>query len=100
MTKFASSSRKALAAVLAVAAIAAVAAPGAASAHGFKSGGHGHGHGGGFGFGAAGFAGGLLIGALAASDDDVVYERRCWVERQRGFDDDGFPFVRRIRVCD
>ncbi len=95
MTKLASVGRKALAALLAAAAIGAAAAPSAASAHGF---GH-HGHG--VGFGAAGLVGGLLVGsAIAASGDRVVYERRCWTERQRFYDEDGFPYVRRVRVCD
>ncbi|HVI28083.1 hypothetical protein [Hansschlegelia sp.] len=82
------------------ASVLALAAPTAASAGGYHH--HHHGYYGG-GYAAAGFGGGLLLGALAASaasEREVVYERSCWVERRRLYDAAGYPFYRRVRVCE
>ncbi|GLK68186.1 hypothetical protein [Hansschlegelia plantiphila] len=101
MTMLSTRGRKIFAGLLTASVLGAAVAPTAASAGPY---GHHHGrHGDHWGYGAAGFGGGLLIGALAAnaaSEREVVYERRCWVERRRIYDDYGNRYIRRIRVCD
>ena len=51
---------------------------------------------------AAGIVG-LAVGAAAAQDREVVYERRrarCWTERQEYEDRYGDIHIRKVRVCD
>ena len=55
-----------------------------------------YGYGGGWGYGAAALAGGLAIGAIAASASDGA----CFIERRRMVDDEGNIYVRRVRVCE
>ncbi|WP_020179011.1 hypothetical protein [Methylopila sp. M107] len=96
MTTILSRGRKIVAATLvAAAAIGAVAVPtSSAEARGWR---HHHG----YGYGAAALGGGLLLGAIIASNNrGYGYARDCWVERRRGYDAYGYPVVRRIRVCD
>lgn len=96
MTTIFSHGRKIVAATLiAAAAIGAVAAPSTAEAKGWKHGGH-RGH---YGYGAAAVGGGLLLGAIIASNSRAD-AADCWVEKRRGYDAYGYPVVRRVRVCD
>jgi tartrate dehydratase alpha subunit/fumarate hydratase class I-like protein len=95
MTAFASKARKIVAGLLTASALAAVLAPTAASAHDHHR----------FGYGAAGFGGGLLVGALIASqpryvESEVVYAPRCWTERRRVYDAFGNWYRQRVRICD
>ena len=95
MTSIFSRSRKIVAATLvAAAAIGAVAAPSAAEAKGWK-----HGHGRHYGYGAAAIGGGLLLGAIIASNSRA-YAADCWVERRKFYDAYGYPYIRKVRVCD
>lgn len=93
MTLSLSRSRKAFAAFATAAVVAVSLAPSSASAGDWRR------H---HTYGAAGFAGGLLVGALAAgaASERVVYEPRCWTERRRVVNAYGESYVRRVRVCD
>lgn len=63
---------------------------------GKKPGGFKPGYGYGYGYGAAALAGGLVLGAIAASAADD----ECFIERRRAVDEDGNIFVRSVRVCE
>ena len=52
----------------------------------------------GFGYGAAALAGGLALGAIAASAASA--EDECYIVRRRMIDEDGNEYIRRVRVCD
>lgn len=54
-----------------------------------------HSHGFGYGYGAAALAGGLALGAIAAS----VAEDDCVIERRRMIGGDGMVYLRQVRVC-
>ena len=59
-----------------------------------------YGYGGpGWGYGAAALAGGLAIGAIAASAASAS-DDACFIERRRMVDDEGNLYVRRVRVCE
>ncbi len=54
---------------------------------------------------AAGVAGGVVLGALAAGAAGTryvedTYMGACYTVRRRYIDEDGYPVVRRIRVCE
>ncbi|AWN40903.1 hypothetical protein [Methylobacterium durans] len=59
--------------------------------------GYGYGYGPGWGYGAAALAGGLALGAIAASAAEAG---SCTIERQRVEDEEGNVYVRRVRVCE
>ncbi|GEO98665.1 hypothetical protein [Methylobacterium haplocladii] len=52
----------------------------------------------GYGYGAAALAGGLALGAIAASAASAG-TGDCVIERRRLVDQDGFVYVRSVRVC-
>lgn len=102
MTLVSSRARNTVAALLAAATLGVAAAPSAANAGGWKNhhhGGHGWGHRG-YGYGAAALGGGLLLGALIASNSRTAYVRDCWFERVKRVNAYGDIVVRRVRVCD
>ncbi|MDR4305019.1 hypothetical protein IHQ68_00050 [Chelatococcus sambhunathii] len=86
-----SRARKAIIALVAAASIGAVAAPASAEAKGWKH--HHH-----YGYGAAAIGGGLLLGAIIASNR--AYAADCWIEKRKFYDAYGYPYFRKIRVCD
>ncbi len=90
-----STGRKALSALVVAAVVGVALAPATAFAKG------GHGHGGRYVYGAAALAGGLILGAVAASaadyDDDAP---ACWTEKRVRFDAYGDRYVQKVRVCD
>ncbi|MDJ1157987.1 hypothetical protein QNA08_07040 [Chelatococcus sp. SYSU_G07232] len=53
----------------------------------------------GWGWGAAGFAGGLALGALAASSAPTYYGE-CYFTRREVVDRFGNVYIRRVRVCE
>jgi hypothetical protein len=64
-------------------------------------GGYGKGYGNGYGYGlplAIG-AGGLALGAVAAGAAGA-YGDECFIRRERFMDEDGYVYVRRVRVCE
>lgn len=95
MSTTVSRTRKVIIALVAAASIGAIAAPASAEAKGWKHG-HGHGH---YGYGAAAIGGGLLLGAIIASNSRA-YAADCWVEKRKFYDAYGYPYFRKIRVCD
>lgn len=65
----------------------------------FGYGGYGHHHG--WGYGAAALAGGMALGAIAASAASSSAEAGdCYFERRKALDEDGNVYVRRVRVCE
>ena len=54
---------------------------------------------GGYGYGAAALAGGLALGAIAASAA-AEPESECYVTPQRMIDEDGNEYFARVRVCE
>lgn len=93
--------RKTVAALLAAATLGVAAAPSEANAGGWKGKHHhGHGHGHGYGYGAAALGGGLLLGAIIASNGRSGYARECWIERRKRVDAYGYVYVGKVRICD
>ncbi|MER2263738.1 hypothetical protein [Methylobacterium oxalidis] len=65
---------------------------------GVKKPGYGYGgYGPGWGYGAAALAGGLALGAIAASAAETD---ACFIERRRMVDEEGNVYVRKVRVCE
>ncbi|MFC3693187.1 hypothetical protein ACFOWB_13270 [Chenggangzhangella methanolivorans] len=97
MTAFSSKVAKTVAALVAVSTLALAAAP-AAQAGGW----HGHHRHHGYGYGAAALGGGLLLGALIASNSRPAYgyARDCWIERQKRYDAYGNRYFKPVKVCD
>lgn len=92
-----STGRKALSALVVAATVAVALSPASA----FAKGGHGHGGRGHYGYGAAALAGGLILGAIAASANDYDEEApNCWVEKRTRVNAYGDVFVQKVRVCD
>lgn len=93
MLNIAAKGRKAVAALVAAAAIGASFSPVAAEARSGRT----------AAYVAGGLAGGLLLGALASNayaSERVVYERDCWIEKRKRYDAYGYPYYKRVRVCD
>ena len=91
-TTKASTGRKVLSALAIAAVVGVTLAPAAASARG------GHHH---YGYGAAALAGGLVLGAIAASAAEPAYdEPACWTEKRVRYDADGYRYVQKVRICD
>jgi hypothetical protein len=95
------SGKTAAAALVAASTLAVAAAPTAANAGGWHK--HHHKH---YGYGAAALGGGLLLGAIIASDRARArayvrgYDRECWVERRKRVNAYGEVFFKKVRVCD
>lgn len=95
MTVFASTARKATAALLAAAVVGAAFSPAVAEARSGRT----------AAYVAGGVAGGLLLGAIAANagpayESGVAYERDCWLEKRKRYDAYGDPYFVKVRVCD
>lgn len=92
MTSFSSKATKTVAALLAACTLGLATAP---SAEAGWRGRH-------YGYGAAAVGGGLLLGALIASNSRpaYAYARDCWLERQKRYDAYGNRYYVKVRVCD
>jgi hypothetical protein len=86
-----------------VAALVAAATLGLATAPSAQAGGwHGHHRHHGYGYGAAALGGGLLLGAIIASNSRPAYgyARDCWLETRKRYDAYGQRYYVKVKVCD
>lgn len=92
MTTFSSKAAKTVAALVAACTLGLATAP-SAQAGGW----HKH-----HSYGAAALGGGLLLGALIASNSRPAYGyvRDCWLERQKRYDAYGNRYYVKVKVCD